>query len=79
MCASTDLSENQHIDKKIDNSVISDNIRNKIMRETSNRLNYTLLIKSKPEYVKNISKKFVFGNSLFNLSDLRWNNAFLWK
>jgi len=79
MCASSDLSENQYIDSKITNSVFSANIRNKIMRETSNRFNYTLLIKSNPEYVKNISKKFVFGNSLFNLSDLRWNNAFLWK
>ena len=78
-CASSDISAIQHIDAKIGNTVISANIRNKIMKETSNKFNYTLLIKSNPEYVKNISKKFVFGNSLFNLSDLRWNNVFLWK
>jgi UDP-N-acetylglucosamine 2-epimerase (non-hydrolysing) len=79
MCASSDISSIQHTNAKIGNSIISHNIRNIIMKETSNKFNYTRLIKSNLEYVKNISKKFIFGKSLFNLSDLRWNDVFLWQ
>ena len=40
--------------------------------------NYTLLNISKPEYVKNISKKYTYGNNLFNLSGYLWKNALVW-
>ena len=79
MCAASDINADQHIDAKIGNSTIGHNIRNKIMKETSNKYNYILLTKSNPIYVKNMSKKFVFGNSLFNLSDLRWNDVNFWQ
>ena len=36
----------------------------------STKFNYTLLIKS---------KKFFIRKSLFNLSDLRWKDVFLWQ
>ena len=79
MCASSDKSANHHSNAKVGKSIIGHNLRNKIIKETSNTFNYTLLIKSNPNYVKNISKKFVYGKSLFNLSDLRWNDVFLWQ
>jgi len=79
MCASSDISARKHKNAKIGKSIIGHNIRNKIIKETSKMFNYTLLIKSNPDYVKNISKKFVYGKSLFNLSDLRWNDVFLWQ
>jgi len=79
MCASSDTSALQHIDAQIGNSTINHGIRSKIMKETSNKFNYTRLIKTNPEYVKSISRKFMFGKSLFNLSDSRWNDVFLWQ
>jgi len=79
MCAASDISAKEHIDAKIGNSIIGHNIRNKIIKETSSKFKYILLAKSNPKYVKSMSKKFVFGSSLFNLSDLRWKDVLLWQ
>lgn len=62
MCASSDISSIQHTNAKIGNSIISHNIRKIIMKETSNKFNYTRLIKSNLEYVKNISKNLFLEN-----------------
>lgn len=82
MCAASDKSAFMHSNAKIGDSNITTSIRKQIMKETTNKFNFPLLIKSNPEYVKNISKKFVFGNSknpLFNLSDLKWNDVLYWQ
>ena len=82
MCAASDKSAFIHSNAVIGNSRITHNIRKKIIKETSIKFNYILLISSKPEYVKNIAKKYVFGNlknPIFNLNDSLWNDALYWQ
>lgn len=81
MCAASDKSSIKHINGKIGNSIIIPNIRNKIMKETAIKFKYRLLISLNKEYVKNIKRKFIFGNlesPLFNLSDFLWKDALYW-
>ena len=82
MCAASDKSAFIHSNAVIGKSSITHNIRKKIMKETSIKFKYILLISSNPEYVKNITKKFVFGNlknPIFNLNDSLWNDALYWQ
>ena len=82
MCAASDISAKEHIKPKIGNLIIKDNKRKKIMKKTVIKYNYQLLISLNEEYVKNIPKKFIFGdlsNPLFNLSDILWNDALFWQ
>ena len=82
MCSASDKSSIKHINAKIGNSTFTHRIRKKIRKETAIKFNYTPLIILNKEYVKNISKKFVFGNlenPLFNLSDTLWNDALFWQ
>ena len=82
MCAASDSSANVHDDAKIGKIASSHNIRKELMKKTANRFNYQLLIKSKPEYVRSIHKKFVYGsqkNPLFNLSDAIWKDVLFWQ
>ena len=82
MCAASDKSAFIHSNAVVGNSSITTNIRKKIMKETSVKFKYILLTSSNPEYVKNITKKFVFGNlknPIFNLSDSLWNDVLYWQ
>ena len=82
MCAASDSNANVHDDAKIGKIASSHNIRKELMKKTANRFNYQLLIKSKPEYVRSIHKKFVYGsqkNPLFNLSDAIWKDVLFWQ
>ena len=81
MCAASDKSAIRHINPKIGKYNIIYNIRNKIIKETALKFKYRLLISLNKKYVKNISKKFIFGNlknPLFNLSDFLWKDALYW-
>ena len=81
MCAASDKSAIKHINGKIGNSNIIPNIRNKIIKETAIKFKYRPLISLNKKYVKNISRKFIFGNlenPLFNLSDFLWKDALYW-
>jgi hypothetical protein len=52
------------------------------MKGIANKFNYKLLISLNPEYVNNISNKFIFGdleNPLFNLSDTLWKDVLFWQ
>ena len=49
------------------------------MEEIIKKINYTRLIISKPEYVENIHKKYVYGDKIFNLSSYLWKDALCWQ
>ena len=81
LCAASDKSAYRHINAKVGNSIIFHSIRKKIIKETTIKFNYKLLISLKKGYIKKISKKYVFGDSknpLFNLNDTLWNDALFW-
>ena len=78
MCAASDKSAIIHENAAIGNSVISHKIRENLMKQIIMKYNFQRMIYSKPEYVKSISKKLVFGKNLFNLSDPLWKNALFW-
>ena len=82
LCASTDKIALQHENARVGNSIIIHNIRKKIMKQIATKFNYQILMSLNQEYVKNISKKFVYGNlknPLFNLSDSFWKDALFWQ
>jgi len=82
MCAASDKSANIHEHPIIGKVTYSHNIRNEIRRETSKAFNYKLLMSNKPNYVKDIHKKFVYGNinkPLFNISDPLWKDVLFWQ
>ena len=82
MCAASDNSAGIHVYPKIGNTIYTYNIRQELMKKTANRFNYQLLINSKPEYVRDIHKKFIYGdqkNPLFNLSDALWKDVLFWQ
>ena len=79
MCAVSEKSANNHENAKIGNSSASHDIRIKLMREITQYYNYTRLNLTKPDYVENIHKKFVYGDNLFNISDIMWKDALFWQ
>ena len=80
MCAASDKSAFKHEMANLGNSTIGHNIRTKLIKEISINYNYKSLNLSKPEYVKNIHKKFIYGNAtLFNVSDIIWKDALFWQ
>ena len=83
MCAASDKSSIKHENAKIGNSTIGCRIRMKIMEETISKFNYQLLKFSKPGYIDNLDKKFVYKDSriepIFNLSDEMWKNVLFWQ
>ena len=78
MCSASDKSALIHENANIGNTVISHDIRKNLIKQIIEKYNYKQMIFSKPEYVKNISKKFIAGENLFNLSDPLWKNVLLW-
>jgi hypothetical protein len=79
MCAASDQSARKHYNANLGESSVSHKIRSKLTKEIIQKYHYQILTFSKPEYVKSIHKKFVYGNKLFNLSDAMWKDAFLWQ
>ena len=79
MCAASDKSASIHEVAKIGEAKISHLIRRKLMEEIIKKINYTRLIISKPEYVENIHKKYVYGDKIFNLNSILWKNALYWQ
>ena len=78
LCSASDTTSRIHHNAKIVNKTATHKIRHKIYIELIKKFNFPLLNKSKPEYVKNIYKKYIYGNNLFNLSDSLWKNALVW-
>ena len=80
-CAVSDVSARHHIDAKFGNLSSSHELRTTLIKKMSIKYNFTRLISVKPEYVRNIHKKYVYGNNrpLFNLSDDLWKGALYWQ
>ena len=78
LCAASDKNSH-HINARVGNKIIFHGIRKKIMKETTIKFNYKLLISIKHGYIKKMSKKFVFGKLLFNLNDTLWKDALYWQ
>ena len=79
LCAASDKSATKHESAKLGDSKVSDNIRTKLIKEITNKYNYKLLIMSNPEYVKNIHKKYLYGDKFFNLTDDLWKDVLFWQ
>ena len=82
LCAASDKSAKKHKKARVGNLIILHNIRQKIVKKTTIKFKYKLLISQNKKIIKNISKKFVFGNlkkPLFNLNDTLWNNVLYWQ
>ena len=78
LCAASDRSSRVHHDAKIGNSKASHKIRHDLYIEYIRKYNFPLLNLTKPEYVKSIYKKYIFGDRLFDLSDSIWKSAKAW-
>ena len=77
MC-SLRYSSRKHQNAKIGSSTILHNIRKKIIENITKEFNYQSLNLTKPEYVKNMYKKYYYGDNLFNLSESLWKDAAVW-
>ena len=78
MCAASDISALKHVKAKVGKSSISTRIRVKLIEQIIRNFNYQRLILAKPEYVKSIHKKFIYGEKLFNLNDSIWKDVCYW-
>ena len=72
-------SASKHDDAKVGNKNIKTRTRYILIKEITNKFNYQRLVYTKPDYVNNISKIYVYGNNFFNLSDPMWNKALYWQ
>ena len=79
MCAVSISCSDNHIDAIINNKTIPTSIRTLIRKELIEKINYPTLNRIKPEYVKNIHKKFFYGTKYFNLSGDYWKDALYWQ
>ena len=79
MCAASDKSAKIHENGKVGNLTINHIIRVKLIKEIIRKFNYQRLILIKPEYVKNIHKKYIYGKELFNLNDTIWKDVNIWQ
>ena len=79
MCAASHKSASKHDDAKVGNKNIKTRTRDILIKEITNKFNYQRLVYTKPDYVNNISKIYVYGNNFFNLSDPMWNKALYWQ
>ena len=78
MCAASDISALKHVKAKVGKSSISTRIRVKLIEQIIQNFHYQRLILAKPEYVKSIHKKFIYGEKLFNLNDSIWKDVCYW-
>ena len=81
LCAVSDKSALNHIDAQIGNHSAGHDLRVKLIREMSNKYDYTRLISIKPDYVSKINTMYIYGDKqpLFNLSDDLWKGALSWQ
>ena len=78
-CAATDSSAIKHETPLIGKFKIKNDIRRKLIKEIAKKFNYEPLIFSKPTYVKNIYKKYFYGDKFFNLSNYMWKDVLFWQ
>ena len=78
LCAASDNSVKFHQDAIFGNTTVTHKIRHDLYIELTKKFNYPLMNITKPEYVKNIHKKYIFGDKLWNLTDDLWKNAVNW-
>ena len=78
LCAASDNSSILHQEAILGNKTIEHKIRHDLFIELTKKFNYPLMNITKPEYVKNIHKIYVFGDKLWNLTDDLWKNAVNW-
>lgn len=79
LCAASDKSALKHYNAIIGENQISQNTRDRLIKEIILKFNYTRLILTKPEYVKNMSKLYFHSDLFFNLSDPIWKHALWWQ
>ena len=79
MCAASHKSAHIHENANVGGSVIHSKIRRKLIREIAKKFNYLQLIITKPDYVKNMHKKYVFRDRLFILNDSTWEDSYSWQ
>ena len=81
LCAASGVSCVYHVNAIIGNHTSLPKERSMIRRNIANKYNYTCLANIKPEYVSNISKKYIYGikRNLFNLTDDLWKHALFWQ
>ena len=78
LCAASDNSSRKHNNAHVGKSTIFHGIRKRIIEKIIKGFNYEPLNKTKPDYVKNIYKKYKYGKKLFDLSDDLWKSALVW-
>ena len=79
LCAASDKSAHNHENAKVGDSIVSHEVRNRLIKEIIERFKYQRLILTKPDYVKNINKKFITRDRLFILNDTIWNDSLYWQ
>ena len=79
MCAVSHKTSDTHEDAKVGKSTISKTIRASLMKEITEKFNYQRLILSNPEYVKNLHKKFFFGENFFDINNDYWKDSLYWQ
>ena len=79
MCAASDKSAHKHENAKVGDSIINHKIRSSLIKEIIEKFNYQRLIITKPNYVKNIHKKYITRNKIFILNDTIWKDTLYWK
>ena len=79
MCAVSDKSALIHENAKVGDSLIFPKIRRKLIKELIKRFKYPQLIITKPDYVKNMYKKYIIRDKLFILNDSIWEDSLSWQ
>ena len=78
LCAASDNSSILHQEAIFGNTTVTHKIRHDLYKELTKKFNYPLMNITKPEYVKNIHKKYIFGDKLWDLTDDLCKNAVNW-
>jgi len=78
LCAASDNTSRKHNNAHVGNSIIFHKNRKKIFEKIVKGFNYQPLNLTKPDYVKNIYKKYIYGDNIFDLSDALWKDALVW-
>ena len=79
LCAASDKSALKHENAKVGNSIISHKIRRRLIKEIIKKFKFQRLIFTKPNYVKNMYKKYIIKDRLFNLNDTLWKDSLYWQ
>ena len=79
MCAVSEKSALKHENAIVGDSLIIPEIRRKLIKEIIKRFKYKRLIITKPDYVKNMYKKYIIRDKLFILNDSIWEDSLFWQ